>query len=457
MKGKDQSNEIQIGGLRIRNLNFIFIIALMLFTTILFVSTMNLSTGYRELIKTTDDYHRIERDARMVQSASDDLTRDAQLFVMTGTRSYMDSYFREADETKRRENAINDLTDLHATDSLMQLLENSVQESMNLMLLEYEAMRYASEGYHLEIKDLPEQVRNTTLPEEAEGMTDLEKIQRAQEIAFGEDYAGYKTRIRGFEQEYLEEAIKLMDEQQEQKRNHMQRDILLQRVGLVLISLIGWALFLTIAMLIVRPLNHAVRSISKGESIDPIKGTYEIQYMSHTYNGFHKNSMELQKTLKQEAERDALTGVLNRRGYQMVIDRLKAESFPMAFLIMDVDDFKLVNDRYGHAVGDVALKKAAHLLMSSFRDTDITSRIGGDEFTVIMSDTTHVHLETIQQKINQINEELMHPDTDDCPPISMSVGCAFSSQGYNEKLFVQADSKMYEAKEAGGASIRFYV
>ncbi len=453
MKGKE--SETKISGLRIRTLNYCFIIALLLFSTILFISTMNLTSGYKELIQTTDDYHRIENNARMVQAASDDLTKDAQLFVMTGRRSYMDSYFYEADVTKRRENAINDLEELEVTDSLLRLLEDSVKESMNLMLLEYEAMRYAAEGYHLDIDELPEQIQKTRLPASAREMTDEEKIEKAQEIAFGEEYADYKTRIRGYEQEYLEEAISLMDDIQEEKREQMERNILIQRFGIILIIVIGLILFLAIVIMVVYPLNNAVSSISAGSSIAPIQGTYEIQYMSHTYNGFHKNSMDLQMNLKQEAERDALTGVLNRRGYQMVIDRLKTEKFPMAFLIMDVDDFKLVNDHYGHAAGDQALKKVAHLLLHTFRETDITSRIGGDEFTVIMSDITPENKKAIQKKINLLNETLKNPGMDDCPPLSLSVGCSFSESGYTEDLFLEADGKMYESKEAGGGTIRF--
>ncbi len=452
---KNTEQETKIRGLRIRTLNYIFIIALLTFATILFVSTMSLSDGYEALIQTTDDYHRIERDARMVQSASDDLTRDAQLFVMTGRRSYMDSYFYEANETKRRENAIKDLEELEATDSLIRLLEDSVKESMNLMLLEYEAMRYASEGYHLDLDELPDQVKKTKLPASAEKLTDKEKIEKAKDIAFGEEYAGYKSRIRGYEQKYLDEAISLMEKEQEAKRNQMEKNILVQRLGIILIIAIGLFLFFAIVVMVVYPLNHAVNSISEGSTIMPIQGTYEIQYMSHTYNGFHKDSMDLQMNLKQEAERDALTGVLNRRGYQMVTDRLQQETFPMAYLLMDVDDFKLVNDQYGHAVGDVALKTVAHLLLHTFRETDITSRIGGDEFTVIMSDITENNKAAIRRKIDLLNETLKNPGTDDCPPLSLSVGCSFSDSGFNEELFLKADEKMYEAKEAGGGTIRF--
>ncbi len=452
---EQQNNANNVSGLRIRNLNYIFIVSLLALAVVIFVITGILSLRYDELIRTTDDYHRIEKDARMVQSASDELTRDAQLFVMTGGRNYLDAYFKEADETKRRETAIKDLEELDVTDSLISLLENSVKESMNLMLLEYEAMRYAAEGYGYDIEDLPKQIQRIKLPETAKNMTDAEKIDRAQEIAYGPEYYAYKMRISGYEDQYLEKALLLMDEIQQEEKIQIRMFLLVQRITLVLIGVIGLILFFAIARMVVHPLDNAVNSIAGGERINPISGTYEIKYMSQTYNEFHQDSMDLQKRLKQDAERDELTGVLNRRGYHMVIDRLASETYPIALLVMDVDDFKLVNDQHGHSMGDVALKKVAHLLLHTFRGTDITSRIGGDEFTVIMSGITESNTEVIIKKINLLNDTLKNPGTDDCPPMSLSVGCAFSHAGYNSHLFAVADEKMYEAKQAGGGTVRF--
>ncbi len=451
----EKPGKASVNGIRIRNLNYIFLGVLLISGVVLFIVSSRLTSGYRELIQTTDEYHRIEADARMVQAASDDLTRDAQLFVMTGRKSYLDSYFLEAQETRRRENAIDDLEKLQATDSLIELLESSVRESMNLMLLEYEAMRYAAKGYGYDISELPEEVQAVQLPAAADNMTAAELIDKAEEIAFGESYAGYKSRIRGYERQFLEKAILLMDEKQEEKRTLMEKNILIQRIGVALILVVGVTFFFTILVMVVYPLNHAVSSISGASEITPIRGTYEIRYMSHTYNEYHRHSMELQMNLKRDAERDELTGVLNRRGYQMVIDRLKKESFPVGFLLVDVDDFKDVNDNYGHAMGDLALKRVARLLVNTFRETDITSRIGGDEFTVIMSDITKENKGAVEQKINVFNQMLKTQSPDGCPPLSVSVGCVFSSSDSIEEIFVNADRKMYEIKEAGGNSIGF--
>lgn len=445
----------EVSGVKIRNLNYVFIIVLAALSIVLSIVTTKLSVQYASVTEITDEYLRIEQDAKMVLAASDDLTRDVQYFVMTGRKEYMDSYFREAKETRRRENAIADLKEMEATDTLFNLLESSVKESMNLMRLEYKAMRYASEGRGLDLSDLPDEVKDTVLPEEASSMTDEEKITRSWEIIFGEDYKRYKDRIYGYESQYLEKAIALMDDLLTEGRAGMNRLLILQRTSIFLIVILGVILFVSISRMIVRPLRNAVTKISDGQRITPLNGTYEIKYMSETYNGFYNDSMEIQKQLKQKAERDGLTGALNRNGFQTVIDQLSQESYPLALLIIDVDSFKGVNDHYGHPAGDETLKKITRLLMESFRTTDIVSRIGGDEFTVIMSGLTPEYKNVIEDKVREINEALRIPGPGSCPKVSISVGCAFSSSGYKDSVFSEADEKLYEVKKAGGCDVRF--
>ncbi len=452
---KQKEESVKIGGLRIRYLNYIFITLLVIVAVVLLWITMTLSSEYSASIQIADDYHRLETDARMVQSASDDLTRSVRLFVMTGKKEYMDEYFTEANVTKRRENAIEDLKSMQATESLLQPLENSVHESMALMLLEYEAMRYASEGYGLDLEDLPPEVKDCELPKEAGSMTSEEKIEEAKSIVFGTEYFDYKDRIRSYEEQYLQAAFARMDSLQNQGRSSMRRLIALQRSGIAIMGILGLILYFCISRLIVSPLDTAVQKISKGDKVLPLDGTYEIQYMCYTFNTFHRISRDKQEQLQNEAEHDALTGVLNRRGYRLVIDELTQKKIPIALLVMDLDDFKQVNDNYGHSIGDEALKKAARLLQETFRGTDVTARIGGDEFTVIMTDISGENRAVIEDKINRINRVLQTSGLDGCPPLSMSVGCAFSESGYDDYLFTQADSRLYEAKDAGGGRVRF--
>lgn len=99
-----------------------------------------------------------------------------------------------------------------------------------------------------------------------------------------------------------------------------------------------------------------------------------------------KNNQE-NKELVYTAQRDALTGLFNKQYTEEFINQvLEDQQLPQlhAFLIMDVDKFKNVNDTYGHAVGDIVLEQFGKLLKSHFRGYDIVGRIGGDEFAVLM-------------------------------------------------------------------------
>ena len=128
---------------------------------------------------------------------------------------------------------------------------------------------------------------------------------------------------------------------------------------------------------------------------------------------------------------------------------------PIALLIVDVDKFKLVNDGYGHEMGDRVLKRVAKLLETSFRSTDYPARIGGDEFAVILTDISPDMESMITEKIRSINDALLHP-ADDLPAVSLSVGGAFSAAGFADELYNQADTALYHVKEQGRCNCSFY-
>ena len=127
-----------------------------------------------------------------------------------------------------------------------------------------------------------------------------------------------------------------------------------------------------------------------------------------------------------------------------------------AMIICDVDSFKTVNDTYGHAVGDEILKKVASLLQKAFRSIDYVCRIGGDEFAVIMVDMTTDLTHTIKEKIDMVNDLLSNP-ADGLPPVSLSVGVAFSDrQDPGESIFKDADHALYHVKQHGKHGCGFY-
>ncbi len=454
-QAKSEEKDERVKGLRISSLNYIFIIFSIILSLIIMWITLVLGEAYSSFTEITESYNRIQNDALLVQSASDDLTENVRLFVMTGERRYMNEYFKEANETRRREQAIDDLRSMGSTEKVISLLENAVAESKRLMELEYEAMHYAALGYDYDESSLPDEVRNYELPASSKDMTPEEMVDKAEELVFGIDYRSSKARISGFREDFLKQAMEYVDGQRENDRSKMDRMLILQRFGILGVILMCFILFFAIARMIVNPLKNAVGSIAAGKRIDPLKGTYEIKYMSMTYNGTYEMNKDVQDRLHMEAERDELTGTMNRRGYHLVTKKLSTRSNPMAVLVMDIDRFKSINDTYGHITGDRMLKKVAGLLIETFRSSDYTARIGGDEFVVIMTDITVKNRDTIQDKVQNINDELLHPESEEDPAISLSVGCAFSPAGYSNHLFSQADDRMYEVKSSGGADIRF--
>ena len=124
-------------------------------------------------------------------------------------------------------------------------------------------------------------------------------------------------------------------------------------------------------------------------------------------------------------------------------------------MLFDVDNFKSINDTYGHEAGDRALIKLVQILKSKFRSDDYVCRIGGDEFVVFMVHSTENQHDLIASKIGEINAALSATD-DGLPPISISVGIVHGSEVAGaENLFEKADEAMYRSKQKGKHTYTF--
>ena len=154
---------------------------------------------------------------------------------------------------------------------------------------------------------------------------------------------------------------------------------------------------------------------------------------------------------RQMAETDALTGFFNQRYFHETLRReaLRAQRYDrrLALLILDLDDFKSVNDRIGHLAGDAVLAQVAERLRNSIRSVDVGCRVGGDEFAVIMPESTAEDAEQLFQR--------MHGGVSTMPVpggsrMRISAGIAELRHGETAAgLFERADSALYRAKELG--------
>ena len=159
--------------------------------------------------------------------------------------------------------------------------------------------------------------------------------------------------------------------------------------------------------------------------------------------------------LREKAEKDALTGILNRGAFDQLRSRLKMKLTPICLLLIDVDVFKSINDTYGHEMGDRALKRVAELLEDTFRASDFPARIGGDEFAVIMTEVNEDSRESIARKAEEMNHILLKGENG-LPKFSLSIGIAFSDRGFDDELYKKADKALYRVKEAGRCGYAFY-
>ena len=148
---------------------------------------------------------------------------------------------------------------------------------------------------------------------------------------------------------------------------------------------------------------------------------------------------------------DSLTNVFNRRYYD---EHFQGEENIQAFVMIDVDNFKQINDTYGHNVGDIVLQSIAQTILSCVRKTDSVLRYGGDEFVIIFNS---MPADVFEQKLERIRHSVDILKVDGHPEIHMSVsiGGAYG-MGKPKELFKVADSMMYQAKiTKNKAAIRF--
>lgn len=157
------------------------------------------------------------------------------------------------------------------------------------------------------------------------------------------------------------------------------------------------------------------------------------------------------------ALRDGLTDLLNRRGAMHAVEQRLAQSCDgHAVMLVDIDDFKTINDSYGHATGDKVLLSVAEALRQSVRESDIVARLGGDEFLIFAphcsSEVARDIARRVIEGVRGYNEALM------CSHFSVSIGICAEAPAQNgfEALYRWADEALYRAKSAGKGCYAFF-
>src|ERR1700761_2571913 len=178
----------------------------------------------------------------------------------------------------------------------------------------------------------------------------------------------------------------------------------------------------------------------------------KLQARTNEVNALTENLRRAQS----EALLDSLTGLKNRRGLERAVEDLLREPpglLGTALLLADIDHFKVVNDTYGHVLGDKVIRAVAHVLRSSIKGRDVAARLGGEEFAILLPQTSLPGAAAVAEQIRGTVAQgrICRPDgNESIGQVTLSVGVAIAKAGDTlEALLERADLAMYTAKRAG--------
>jgi diguanylate cyclase (GGDEF)-like protein len=157
--------------------------------------------------------------------------------------------------------------------------------------------------------------------------------------------------------------------------------------------------------------------------------------------------------VKQLAYRDGLTGIFNRRFFELrmveEIERARRFNSGLGVIMIDIDQFKRLNDEFGHLLGDEVLRQVSSLLHQQLRKIDVVCRYGGEEFSILLSQTSPQHSLAVAEKLRRMVERWQFPGVP--RPVTISAGTAnYPDHGTTrDELVKAADAGLYAAKQAG--------
>ena len=451
MQTKDntkQPPERSVTGINIQFLDVFFIVITAIVFCFILVISNTVNKRFHAVEEAIDKFIVCEHSSELIKESSNYLTDQARLFIVTHKTDYALAYLEEINSTKRQQKAIEDLEKVCSEKDLaLQRLKIALEQGQSLINMELYAIRLAYKVMGTSEENLPAQIKSILIRNIDSKISNEELNDTAVNNLFGEGYLIYKTRIN----ENCRLTIAAIEQQIKDElnlnRNELGTNIRRLRILFLILLIVNVAIFIAFAYLVILPLERFKTSIANDEKLN-VMGSLECKHLAESYNEIYELKAQNEKSLLRKAEYDALTGILNRRAFDQVCHASAEKQQPIALLLIDMDNFKYINDNYGHAGGDTALQELARILTETFRTDDYVARIGGDEFAAILPNCAKSAANIIKQKILSVNEKLVNIK-DGIKPVSVSVGVAFNATGFSEDLFKNADRALYIVKEKG--------
>ena len=440
-------------GIRLSRVNIVLLAVTVIGSIGMIIATNRLNSAYQQLIEETGKYINTQQDAGMIEEFSGSMLSESRSFLQTGDPAHVMAFYSQMDVIRRQLDS-SGTSETKGTAASDRYLEEAVEAFRTLAEQDAYAMRLKAETLPVSLGSYPAEFAGTEIRPEDAILDAEQKLAKAQEILDRTDYSAIRSRLSDRVDASHRAASETVQQQMGVTTARIRQELLLLRTFGVVFLVIAVLAMLSNLLLIILPINRSVSNLDNREQI-PEQGSFEMRNLARVYNEVLRDSTEKQEELEYSATHDALTGVYNRAAFDREYDRCRNDRIGIA--IVDVDGFKHYNDVYGHDMGDHVLRRVTETIGSKFRKEDHISRIGGDEFVIIMKNTGSAQSEDIKLKIDEINEELVKERRKGMPPISVSVGAAFwDRENPGPDILKDADKALLQMKQNGKLGCRIY-
>lgn len=403
------------------------------------------SKSYGESRYSTQNYIDCQRIASDLLAGSDALTIYARGFVVTGDPQQVELYYGDSQAQNAIDEAVTEVRAYSMDRRVLSQLDNARQLREQLTATEEYAIRLKVAAIGGSVSEYPIRVQSVQLLPADLRLSPEEQEEKARGLLFDIDYESSKNEISLRINRGMDVLMSGMLTQQVESSDHLLAMLRGQQILTVALMLFLLVLAVVIFTMVIAPLRRQISSMTNDQELSE-EGTSEIRFLARTYNQLHEQNRVAAEKLNYEATHDELTGLYNRSAYAALLDGTAGNEAKIALILVDVDRFKQINDRYGHDVGDGVLKSVASSLRGAFRRDDMVCRIGGDEFAVIMSNADSSLKALVRDKLREIAAALAMPG-EGMPPVTLSAGVAFADQLIPDTdLFKSADLALYEVK-----------
>ncbi|MBP5607072.1 MAG: hypothetical protein J6X66_02210, partial [Lachnospiraceae bacterium] len=311
--------DIRKNGISHRKVHFWIFVIIVIFSGTVVFSTFRLTNTFLRITAASRQNSELQKAAHDLMNASDYLTEQVQRFTINGEKQFLDNYFTEVFESKRREEAIEKMNVDSRTNTALSKLQDAMNNSIILMDQEYYAMRLVIEAKAY--TDYPDVLKSVALSDEDIALSDEDKIRRATELVLNDDYYELKDRIRKGMQESLNEIEKLAKSTEEAEQDSLNKEIMLARMAIIFQAVMVFFMMWLTTRYSISPVLRAVEQVKEGLPLAEY-GSAEFIYLAKAYNKMYQKNKSSLERLNFKVSHDELTGEYNRAGYDYLLSNI---------------------------------------------------------------------------------------------------------------------------------------